>query len=167
MTSAQVVVTQIGQVVFQGPSTTTEGETKKLYADLCNSYIRKYYPNKKLPLIYLDIKTGIDDSIYELAYDNLNQNSLDNKTYERKDKYSIPGILIKLHSQTKEPEKLLKLLEYGIGHMAELRKIRNQALKLHYRNQPDSLSLNQEQLHSIINADMPTKIKSFLVNTKL
>ena len=117
---------QIGSVVFNSSSIDSDSLHKRAYAELCNNYINRYYNGKKLPLIYLIVSTKTNSILYELAFDNLNGNSLKNKLYGRKGKYDIPGIRIVLNSNGVQKEAFLKTLyrayktlryrPYGEGH---------------------------------------------------
>ena len=145
-------VKQIGHVVFNSSSVDSDSSWKIIYTTLINEYIQKHYQKKKLPLIYLTVYS-VNNTLmfYELAYDNLNGNSLENEIYDRKGKYDAPGIRIKICSQELQKEELLKLLNYGINNLKELKKIRNEALKKSQYDQPNTLSLSQEKILEIIN----------------
>lgn len=143
-------VKQIGCVAFNGSSVDRDSLRKENYALLVNEHIQKNYSKKKLPLIYL-VVCSMDSMHFQLAYDNLNGNSLDNKTYDRKGKYDTPGLRIKICSQELHKEELLKLLDYGIVNLKELKKMRNDALSKDHYDQPETLSLSRERILEIIN----------------
>jgi hypothetical protein len=161
--NAQLVfVKQIGSVAFRSNTIDKDSLRKTSYATLCNSYINKYYPKNKLPLVYLVVNPNNDSLLYELAFDNLNGNSLSNKLYNRKSKYDIPGIRIVICSSNMQSEICLKLLDYAINNLSTLKSIRKQALKKDYYDQPNTLSLNRVIIDSIINTR--SKIKSNVSN---
>ncbi len=149
--NAQVIfIKQIGQVVFNGSSIDSDTLVKMEYAALINEHIQKKYSKKKIPFIYLSVRSVDDPVPFELAYDNLNGNSLENKTYDREGKYDTPGLRIKIYSRETRKEELLALLDYGLTNLKELKKIRNAALKKEYYDQPETLSLSQERIREII-----------------
>jgi len=141
-----IAITEYNGVVFEKDEF---NDIKENYALLCSNYIKDNYLRKNLPIIYLVIN---DDSIqYELAYDNLSGNSLDNKVYGRKGNFYEPGIRIKVPNSSDQSKELLKLLDYGVKHLSELKKIRRKALKLDYYDRPNSLSVSNEILSKILN----------------
>lgn len=121
---------------------------KEEYAFLCSEYIKSNYSKKKLPLIYIVVDN--QSTNYELAYDNLTGNSLDNKLYERKGKFYKPGIRIKVPVSPNQSDAILKLLDYGILHLCDLKKNWRKVSKLDYYDRPESLSLNEEKIKEIL-----------------
>lgn len=140
-----IAITEYNGIVFEKGE---NNEAKENYALLCSDYIKSNYPRKSLPLIYLVISN--DSLQYELAYDNLQGNSLDNKTYGRKGKYYEPGIRIKVPDSPNQSQAILDLLNYGIKNLSELKKIRKKAMKLDYYDRPDNLSLPKEEISKIL-----------------
>jgi len=145
-------VKQIGRVALNGSNTDADSLLKRSYAMLINGHIKNHYSKKRLPLIYLAIRSVEDPSMpFELAYDNLNGNSLENKTYHRRGKYDAPGIRIKIYTKGLRKDEVLKLLEYGVDNLKELKKIRSEALRKEHYDQPETLSLSREKIMEIIN----------------
>lgn len=158
---AQIFTVQIGHVVFNSDAKDTDSSIEKEYSILCDRYVKKYYANRKIPLIYLEVGAKKDTIVYGLAYDNLRGNSTLNKDYGWKGKYYQyyqPGIRITLYSKKDDPEDLLKFLDYGINHLRELKKIRHRALKMDYYDQPHNLSIDSQEINQIIDTPSSGKI---------
>jgi hypothetical protein len=131
---------QIGRVVFSGSTIDSDSSLKTRYAKLCNAYMDKWYQNKKQPLVYLVLSNRAQPSLYQLAFDNLDGNSLKTKLYGRKGKYDLPGIRIMIYSNNRQADILLKMLDYAVNNLSELKAVRNRALRKDYYDQPDNLS---------------------------
>lgn len=162
---AQAIFTvQTGKVVYGSYSTNPDSLLLRKYSKLCNLYIKRYYPRKKLPLVYL-IPVRSDCIKYELSYDNRMGNSIDNKAnkeYVLKDKYARPGIRIRFYSKEDKSNDILRLLEYGITHLRELKRLRKSFMNLEYYDQPDNLSISHEKIEAILGMPPSPKIKAVL-----
>jgi len=77
-------------------------------------------------------------------------------------KYSKPGIRISVNTKESHSDWILKLLEYAINNLNDIKNIRNEAIKLDYYDQPEDLSLKREILDSIVNRTSNEQIKSIL-----
>jgi hypothetical protein len=147
---AQALITyQIGKIVYKSSSIDKDSSIKKSYAILCSKYVREHYRHKNLPLIFLvQGQQGI-----EVSYDNLKGNSLTNKLYYRKSQYDLPGIRLKFNFKRMPIADVLRLLEFATNNLSKLKKIRHDALKLDYYDQPNTLSLSTRIIDSILNSE--------------
>ncbi|MFD2523345.1 hypothetical protein [Emticicia soli] len=151
-------------VVYTSSSTDADSTIKKHYAILCNKYIQKYYHNHQLPLIYLIISTSqINTLEYELAYDNLSGYPSKYKYYGSDKEFNKSGIRIVVYSNTDKSENLLKILEYGINNLVELRR-QSKTLMMKHDNTINNLALNQDKIISILKQPTSLKIKTVLEN---
>lgn len=153
MNNVQAQVTfikQVGKIVYGDFDSSMHSKEKEQIAKKMNECILKKYSNKKLPLVYLIVNYDHDTTEYELSYDNFYGNSIDNETYERKGNYYQPGIRIKIYSTRINTEEVLKLLDYGVSYISELKSIRTQALKKDYYDRPATLSLNKQKIREIL-----------------
>jgi len=155
-------ITQQGNVVFSSGVDTSLVPVKERMAQLCNRHICKHYPKKKLPLIYLSIvrDSTVKDVGYQLSYDNLYGNSLDDNA-SKKGKYYRPGLKIEASGTNFEEESLLKILEYGINNLSELKSIRNQAIK-DDAGTNKALKLSPDKINEILLLPLSYKIKNTL-----
>ncbi len=87
---------------------------------------------------------------FELSYDNLKGNSIENQIYERNRKYDKPGLRIKITSDRYHPLEFLKLLEYGIINNKKLKRARNCIKSTDLYSKPDSVFLSQEEINNIL-----------------
>lgn len=150
--NAQTTFTkQLGYIVYGDFDSSVHKSEKEQVAKKMNDYILKTYSKRnKIPLVYLVVSYGFDTTDYELSYDNFYGNSVDNATYERKGKYFQPGIRIKVYSSGINLEEVLKLLDYGINHIGELKSIRAKALEQDHYDRPATLSISKQKIKSIL-----------------
>ena len=154
---AQIYVRQTGLVAYSGSVIHTDTVTMDAYSKSLNTFIKEMHGKRNLPLIYISIGENT-----VLSFDNLNGNSLDNKAYDRNGKYDKPGIRIVISNTSQTPERnMLKLLDYGIENLSELKKERKKALKLEYYDQPDQLNLKEEKLQNLLVKEN-AKVEAFL-----
>lgn len=155
---------QMGNVVYTSSSIDADSTIKKKYAILCYRYIDKYYHGKHLPLVYLMVSSHkIDTIAYELAYDNLSGYPSNYKYYGVNMSFNQPGIRIKVYTNTAAAENLLKLLDYGITNLKEIKRQRKALLKQD-DDTMNSLSLSQDKITSILKEPPSSKIKAILGN---
>ena len=125
---AQTVITTVGGVVFFDDPDSSRSKTLHEIAVICNEYIQQCHLGASLPLVFLDLELARDTSYWQLGYDNIYGNSIDNDIYERKTKdYTDLGIRIKSCDRTIKRENVLKLLDYGVNHVKELKALRTKA----------------------------------------
>lgn len=130
-----IFIRQRSNVIFGSNTWDKDLPIKEKCTSLCIKYLDAYYSKNKLPNIYLAISSKENLTKYELAYDNLHGNSLENKLYKRRYKYDMPGIRIVIYSKELSEMIVLKLLDYGINNLSKLKRIRRDALKIDYYNQ--------------------------------
>jgi hypothetical protein len=161
--SQSIFTQQTGRVVFSSVSGNSLIGIKEGAARLCNRYINKYYPKKKLPLIYLSIvnDSTTADTAYQLSYDNLYGNSLENEYTDRRGKYYKPGIRIRIVNASLDTVSLFKLLDYGINHLVELKALHAKAIKEEISTNT-SLALSPQKIKQILSAATSDKIKNTL-----
>lgn len=158
----QDITVRLGHVVYTTIKEDQDSVTKKKYAELCEEFCARYYSTKRLPFVYLVISsTGSDTSLFELAFDNLRGNSLSNREYGRNKIYDVPGIRIKICTRERKEEEVLKLLDYAINHLMDLKNIRKRAVK---KDEDASLSLGHDKIMSILNGAMSDKVSDFINN---
>lgn len=163
-TIGQDITVRFGHVVYTTIREDQDSITKKRYAELCEAFCLRYYNMKRLPFIYLVMSSaGSDTSLFELAFDNLRGNSLSNQEYGRLKIYDAPGIRIKIFTRERKEEELLKLLDYAINHLMDLKNIRKKALE---KEEHTSLSLDHDKIVSIINGEISDKVSDFINNNK-
>ena len=140
-------------------------------AKMCSCYIQNFYPRIKLPEILLDMEQSKDTVYYQLGYDNIYGNSIDTsadddirqpQTWD----YTTLGIRIKSCSPQINKEIILKLLDYGINHVNELKALRKEAGKLDYYDRPDNITLKRRVIKRILRRKKSDKIKFALNNCK-
>ncbi len=160
-------IKQLDSIVYGDYEGSNFSTMKEKDAKICADYIRKYYVEKVIPLVYLDVQVSqsyIDDTT-ELAYDNFYSNALDNDTYDRSGKYYQPGVRIKLRMKKDSPESLLKLLDYAINNLDVLKERNAKVSKLDYYDRPKSPVLPKKKINWILHKRTPEKIKDFLMPT--
>ncbi len=156
-------ITETGKVVFSSGRDSSSVSIKEKIAILNNKYIYKYYSKKKLPLIYLSLtndSTSLDTK-YQLSYDNLYGNSLERNYTVPKKKYYKPGIRIRIANTVIDEASLLKLLDYGINHLTELKSLRNKAIKEGVGSNV-FLMLPPDKIKEILSAPTTEKIKNII-----
>ena len=154
---------QIGNVVYSSSSVDADSAIKENYAELCNKYIERYYHGEHLPLVYLIIRCAkIDTSCYQLAYDNLSGYPSNHKYYGSDKRFNQPGIRIKIYSNRGEWENLLKLLDYGINNIKELKQQRKSLIKQNRDDGLESISLSQDKITSILKEPVSSEIGAIL-----
>jgi len=155
---------QAGNVVYASSSVDADSTIKKQYAALCNKYIDRYYHGKHFSLVYLIISSPkFDTSAYELAYDNLSGYPSKYKYYGADKRFNQPGIRIKVYANRDESENLLKLLDYGITNLKEIKQQRKFLMKQD-NDAVKSLSLSQDKITSILKEPASSEIKAILNN---
>ncbi|WP_276504880.1 hypothetical protein [Terrimonas pollutisoli] len=165
--SQNVFIKQIDSIVYEDYEGNHFSQEKQKAAKLCAEYIRAYYGQSDIPLIYLDIDDRKDSiSAVGLAYDNLYGNALENNTYNRQSKYYKPGIRIKLHGSDYNNEAMLKLLDYGVNNFEVLKKRSDKVAKLDYYDRPKSPVLSLSRLNKILRKPANRKIKGFMSANK-
>lgn len=163
--NAQVFsILRLGKVVYSTASYDADSTIKKRYSRVCSDYVSKYYEHRKLPLIYLLIAySRIDSAEYELAYDNFKGFPRTEDNWVGNAALHKFGIRIRFYSVTYQPENLLKLLDYGINHMQELkRQSRSLRKRIEYDDDVQSLSLSSGKIHWILEQPAAPKVKAFL-----
>jgi hypothetical protein len=127
---------------------------------LCNSYINKYYINKKLPLIYLVYKNPEDSLKYQLSYDNLMGKAFGGNYKNPIAKYYKLGIRITIYNSEISTEDIIKLLDYGINHLGKLKRIRRKALRREDNDpDPEDLQISQQKINLIISEPLTDRMK--------
>lgn len=162
LSNAQVFTVERGKVVYGSSGMDADSLIKKRYAILCDSYIKEFYSEKKLHFLYLIINKDQHSSINELSYDDLSGYSSEYEYYGVNKKYNNPGLRIGIHSAQDEPENILKLLDYGLNNLRELKKRRKRLLKSAKRSQLENLSLSQGEINRIIATPLSDRIQRFL-----
>lgn len=161
-----IFIRQISNVIFGSNTWDKDLLIKEKCTSLCLGYLDTYYSKNKLPNIYLAISSKEDLTKYELAYDNLHGNSLENKLYKRRCNYDMPGIRIVIYSKELKELTVLKLLDYGINNLPRLKRIRRNALKIDYYDQPNNLSLSKNEIDSVLKSPVKREIVMFLDSNK-
>ncbi len=141
-----IIVENTG-IVYAKDNSMTDA-LKEKYSLICKKHIQNFYPEGDLPLVYIIINTNRSD--YELAYDNLSGDSVNNDDIDRYSKYYLPGIRITVPFKESNKDALIKLLDYGVNNLSELKKIREEAMRLKYYDRPDNLSISEAKIKSIL-----------------
>jgi hypothetical protein len=141
-----------GKIVYECGHSFDDSTFKANYAELGNNFIRFSQRLNKSYLIYLCLDGNSSDTIprFELAYDNLKGNSVENNLYKRNRKFDKPGIRIKIYSNKYHPTEFLRLLGYGLTNVKKLRKMRKDVMSLDLNFNPESISLTQEEIKIIL-----------------
>ncbi len=162
---SQTIITTVGKVIFFDNKDSLKSKQLHEIAKLCDCYIQKFYSGVKLPNILLDVEQSKDTAYYQLGYDNIYGNSIDNDVYERKtNDYTNLGIRIKSCSADINEESILKLLDYGINHEQELKTIRLKEIKLDYYDRSKNITLKEKTISQILKCKSLDKIKLALRN---
>lgn len=153
-----VMTGNIDSVFYSG---IVAGETQyqnQAVAFLCNEYIKKYYPSIHEKVI---LELGFDEiSSYKLSYDKFEGDSWINAENNRPVKGF--GIRIQLSQKYNRAESVLKLLDYGLNHLSELKKTSNDYFKLNDDNRPDDLTIDTIILKKVIESPMSQNIQNTL-----
>jgi hypothetical protein len=149
-------IIQSGKIVYECGHSDEDSIIRSNYAAFGNMYMQKYFQNNKVKLIYLCLNMNTLDTIprFELSFDNLRGNSMENQLYERNRKFDKPGVRIKITSNRYHPLEFLKLLEYGIINIKKLRKARNCTISTDLYSRPDSVYLSQEEIKRILSQNL-------------
>lgn len=153
-----VMTGKIGKVYYDG---IVAGETQyqnQAIAFLCNEYIAKYYPKSRVK-VFLELGFGESFS-YKISYDKFQGEQWENAEQNRPAKGF--GIRIRLSKNLNRAESVLKLLEYGLNNLADLRKASKRFFKMDYYDRPDELTVDSIALSEVINGQMDLKIKNIL-----
>lgn len=137
------------------------GETQyqnQAIAFLCNEYMKKYYPfiHEK---VFLEL--GFNKiSSYKLSYDKFQGDSWINAENNRPAKGF--GIRIQLSQEYNRAESVLKLLDFSLNHLAELKKASNNYFNMNDEDRPDDLTIEPSMLLKIIESSTNQNIKNIL-----
>lgn len=137
------------------------GETQyqnQAVAFLCNKYMKKYYPlvHEK---VFLEL--GFDENCScKLSYDKFQGNSWINAENNRPVKGF--GIRIQLSQKYNRSESVLKLLDYGLNHLSELKKSSNDYFNMSDDDRPDNLTIDAIILKKIIESPANQNIQNIL-----
>src|SRR5690349_14937951 len=108
--SQDVIIRQISKVsiFFKGDS--KDDKYREFLLIKCNAFISQYFSKNKTP-VYIILKSSSDTSSFNIFYDNIYGNSLDedNKKRSKWNRYYQPGIRI---VSNKDIQSILKLTEY-------------------------------------------------------
>ncbi len=141
-------IRQIGLVVYSDFEKSRDELKKKKSAVACSEYITSKRFDTSL-LVYLIYDSDSDG--YQLSFDNLYGNSIDNSVYDRKGIYYQPGIRIVIPMNRIECVRdIYKLIDYGYNNLDELVKIRNKAIEYNDKGQIVPLYLGKEKIDKIV-----------------
>jgi hypothetical protein len=149
--NSQTILNEVGNVIYLGSDPGLENKKVEL-SKLCNSLIEKYYKDKEIPYILLDINVSDDTTYCELGYDNIYGTSINNDIYKPNTwDQTLLGIRVKICDSTISSNSVLKLLEYGISHIESLKKSRKKSMKLGFYDRPGSASLSDKEIKDLLN----------------
>jgi hypothetical protein len=154
-------ITTIDKIIFLDYRDTIDSKPVHETAKICDSYIQTYYATAKFPYILLDIEQSNDTTYYQLGYDNIFGNSIffpNQKIWFN----STLGIRIKACGKNINASNILKLLDYGLNHISDLKKIRDNAIKLSYNDKPDHVTIKRKLINRILKQKETDKIKFIL-----
>jgi hypothetical protein len=153
-------IIKIGKIVFSNGVDNSSLPAKEKAARLCNSYMLEYYKKRRLPLIYLSftLVSTSEEALYQLSYDNLYGTSLQDNNTKGKRKFNKPGIRIRSRDTTINEIFLLKLLDYSINHLPELKSLSQRAIKQSEESN-SSLQLASDKIERILSAPVTNKIR--------
>ena len=155
-----VMTGNIGNVYYTG---IVAGETQyqnQAIAFLCNEFIKTYYPQNR-EKVFLEL--GFVDSLgYKLSYDKFQGDNWENAEKNRPVKGL--GIRIRLSQEINRAEAVLKLLDYSLNNLPELKKARKDFYSLSYYDQPDDVTIDSTKLSMIIKKPTNEKIRNILNN---
>lgn len=173
---SQYTIYEVGKVIYFDSHDSRKSKFLHQAAIRCNQYIQQYYPNQDTLTVRLDIRWTADTSIYQLGYDNLAGNFLElpEEGLFSKASASIaakaskyPGIRIQVHHTTIQEADILKLLEYGLMHFSEIKRLTLYAKKQNYFERPSQVSVNPVVLQNILTAPASAEVQSILDSTRL
>jgi hypothetical protein len=109
--------------------------------------------NKKTA-IFLNIRIGKDTSYYHLGYDNIYGTSINADIYDwKRSDYKNLGVYIGVVDSIFNKEKIVALIEFGINHTNQLKRLRKKLIKLK-EDRPDAITLSKDEIAAIINANL-------------
>ncbi|NIG54412.1 hypothetical protein [Chitinophaga sp. Cy-1792] len=156
-------ITQVGKVVYSSGIHSSRDSIKLDLAMLCSKYIFTYYKHKKLPFIYLAVSpVKVSDTVtYEMSYDNIHGHALNNSNVKVRNKYMEPGIRIWVSDFSVDKRSLLKLLDFGINNLKDLKSLYRKAV--HEEEYDDELlQLPQEKIFQILSQPATKEIEDLL-----
>jgi len=137
------------------------GETQyqnQAIAYLCNEFIKSYYPQNK-EKVFLELGFS-ENSSFKLSYDKFQGEMWENAEENRPAKGF--GIRIRLSQKLNRAEAVLKLLEYGLQNLPELKKASKDFFSLSYNDQPDELTIDSLTLSQVLKNSTNERVKSIL-----
>jgi hypothetical protein len=137
------------------------GETQyqnQAIAFLCNEHIKRYYPTIK-EKVFLELGFG-EHCSYKISYDKYQGEQWNNAENNRPAKGF--GIRIRLSQKLNRAESVLKILEYGLNNLSELKDSSKKYFKMDDNDRPDDLTVDSTVLSKIILSPNNDRITSTL-----
>lgn len=146
-------------MIYTGLSSDESQYKNQEIAFLCNEYINKFYSKKKLPLIYLELE-DIGEELYKVGFDLFEgarwKNAEENRPYKGK------GIRISIISRKNKSESVLKLLDYAITNLKQLKQIDDSIAIMDHYEKPCYSSLSDLRISQILSKPTTLHIKEIL-----
>lgn len=154
-----VMTGKIGNVYYSG---ICAGETQYqngAIAYLCFSYLKKFYPHNK-EKIFLELGFEEKEVSYKISYDKY-----EGKAWKESKNSVIPnclGIRIRTSSKYNRAESVLKLMDYGLKHLKELKILRKNYNKIDENDRPVGYNVDSITLSQIIKSPISENINTIL-----
>ncbi len=153
-----VMTGNIGNVYYSGLSAGETQYQNQAIAYLCNKYLKKYFPSIK-EKVFLELGFG-DKSNYKLSFDKFQREMWNNEEDNRLAKGF--GIRIILSQNLNRAESVLKLLDYGLNNLSELKKSSDNYFKKAYYDRPHYLTVDSIMLSNVLKMPINENIKNVL-----
>jgi len=153
-----VMTGNIGNVYYSGLAAGETQYQNQAIAYLCNSYLKKHFPSIK-EKVFLELGFG-DMTNCKLSFDKFQRDGLNNEEDDRLAKGF--GIRIKLSQNINRAESVLKLLDYGLSNLSELKESSNNYFKKAYYDRPRYLTVDSVLLSKVLKTPTNEKIKNIL-----
>jgi hypothetical protein len=137
------------------------GETQyqnQAIAYLCNEFMKSNYPQNK-EKVFLELGFS-DNPSFKLSYDKFQGTMWDNAEKNRPAKGL--GIRIRLSQRLDRAESVLKLLDYGLQNLSELKKSSKDFYSLSYYDQPDELTVDSLILSNVLRNPTNVRVTNIL-----
>ncbi len=154
-----IMTGKIGNVYYSG---ICAGETQYqngAVAYLCYGYLKKFYPHNK-EKVFLELGLEEKEVSYKISYDKFQGNEWNNSEKNRPAKGF--GISIRTSSKYNRAESVLKLLDYGLKHLRELKMLMKNYYKVDENDRPDDYNIDSITISQIIKKPISENLNTIL-----
>jgi hypothetical protein len=148
----------IGNVFYSGTATGETQYQNQAIAFLCSEYLKRHHADFD-EKVFLELGFG-EKVKAELSYDKFQGRSWDHAEQNRPAKGN--GVRLRLSSTFHRSEYVLKLLEYSVTHIDELKAQNTIYFKIDYYDRPNELTVDTTVLSGILKETSDDKISSTL-----